>query len=192
MRVISGLKRGLKLYNIPESFVSRPTSDRVKESIFDTIRFSLKGIVLDLFSGSGQLGIEALSNGADFCYFCDNNKVSINLTKKNIDKSGYSDRSEIVCSDSHLFLKKISKEKQFDCILLDPPFGNDILIKCLKFIGENDCLTTTGIVVVETSSDIVLSENYSKIRIVNKHIYGAVCIYIYKIVSDSIESVDNR
>ena len=116
----------------------------------------------------------------------------INLTKKNIEKSGFNDKSAVYLSDSHLFLKRISNKNKFDCIFMDPPFGNDILYKCLKFIGNNDCLTDSGFVVVETSSDNILSDHYGKISLEKQHTYGYVSIYIYKIASDTFESIDNR
>ncbi len=151
MKIISGKYKGsiLNGYNIKGT---RPTMDRVKESVFGMIQTRvLNSVCLDLFSGSGSLGLEAISMGALKCYFVDNNKEVIKILKKNITKLKVEDFCEVYNTSYELFLSKT--DVKFDLVFLDPPYNkydlNDILIKLL----ECDVLKKGSLIVVEHNSD---------------------------------------
>lgn len=181
MRVISGfLKSRVVLGDNIEG--TRPTMDRVKSSLFATINSKLKdSICLDLFSGSGQLGIEAISNGAKKVIFCDNNKKCIEVINKNINNFNIQDYSEVYFGDylkilNTLKLKKIS----FDIIFLDPPYKMDVTDEILKFILDNKILKSDGIIILEYSD--IIPCNIHGIEVIREKRYGNKFIRIYKCI----------
>lgn len=148
MRVITGSARGMKLLSV-EGMDTRPTSDWTKESMFNIIQFDIEGRrVLDLFSGIGQLGIEALSRGAKSCVFIDNRRDCVQVTQKNVDKTGFHDVSSVEQSDYRAYLKRTGKEA-FGLIFLDPPYGNGMLQRAISTIYERDILSPGGLIVCE-------------------------------------------
>ncbi len=160
MRVISGKYKG----RILEGFDikgTRPTMDRVKESMFASIQIYLKdSICLDLFAGSGSLGIEALSNGAKKCYFVDNNKIAIEKIKKNT--LGI-DNKEIIQKDCFKALLEFKNKVKFDLILLDPPYHDNLLNQILEKIVEYNLLNENGIIVCELENE-TLNTNLTLIK----------------------------
>ena len=134
MRVIAGKYRGKKLKEF-ELLSTRPTLDRVKEAMFSLIQFDIaSNVVLDLFSGTGALGLEAISRGAKKTYLVDNNKQAIALIKENLKK--VTEDYEIVFSDALAFLK--STKQKFDLVLLDPPFNSNLGTKAIDYILTNN------------------------------------------------------
>ena len=177
MRVISGKYKGknLKGFNIDGT---RPTMDRVKESLFAMIQNNISdSAVLDLFAGSGSLGIEAISNGAKEAYFVDNNIELINIIKNNT--KDIKDEVHIIKSDylSALNLFKNSKIK-FDIIFLDPPYKLNLINNCLNKIIEYDLLNKDGIIVCEYESEEIENNN---LKILKDKKYGSKKIRIYKL-----------
>jgi 16S rRNA (guanine(966)-N(2))-methyltransferase RsmD len=152
MRVITGSKKGRKLFSFPnEKPGLRPTSGHIKESVFNIIQFDIEGrYVLDLFAGTGQLGIEALSRGAKFADFVDND---ISVVKKNLETTGFSDCASVRKMDAIAFLRGYEgrASAHYDLIFLDPPYDSPLLNKALGFIFEIDILRTGGIIVCEGS-----------------------------------------
>ncbi len=147
MRVISGQARGLKLAS-PEGLATRPTTDRVKESMFNIISPYLPaGDILDLFSGSGALGIEALSRGSKHGVFVEQNKSALNILKSNLDRSRQAEKSEVIFGDAFTYLAKT--EKKFDIIFLDPPYNQGILTRAVEEIAKHSRLKPGGIIVAE-------------------------------------------
>ena len=147
MRVISGSARGVQL-RTPEGLKTRPTADRVKEAMFSIIQFDIPcSKVLDLFGGTGQLGIEALSRGASVSYFIDESEQACKLIKENLQKTKLSDKANVIRSDYASFLK--STREKFDIIFLDPPYAEVFLENSLKMITEIDILQSGGIIVTE-------------------------------------------
>lgn len=149
MRVISGYLKGRKLegYDISGT---RPTMDRVKESLFAMIQDYLSdSVCLDLFSGSGNLGIEAISQGAKFCYFVDHQKTSIRCIYKNITALQIEKHASIL---EYHYIKalKMLKNKKMNIIFLDPPYQTDYIEKCLILISQYDLLADGGIVICES------------------------------------------
>ena len=148
MRVITGIARGRKLKE-PEGRDIRPTADQVKESVFNIIQGDVEGrTCLDLFSGTGQMGIEALSRGAARCVFVDADRAAVRLTKLNLEKTGL--KGEVYQDDALRFLE--SREK-YDLIIIDPPYQSGLYEKVLQRIKDFDKLHTGGIMVVESSAD---------------------------------------
>ncbi len=180
MRIISGEKRGLKLKEVPSEALFRPTLDRVKESMFDIIRFSLEGKALDLFSGTGQLGIEALSNGCEQVVFCDKDPEALKLTRENVKKAGYESRAEILDCDYKHFLKKRAKKAEFNVIFLDPPYESPLIEKSLGYISESDCLAADGTVLVETLKTKLLPDESGNLVKSKSYYYGQVALHVYK------------
>ena len=147
MRVISGKARGIQL-KTPNGMVTRPTADRVKEAMFSIVQFDLPGAhVLDLFGGTGQLGIEALSRGAKSAVFVDQRNDACGIIRENLTRTGFADNARVFCSDYAAFLKKCGEK--FNIILLDPPYAEEFLEISLKLITEIDILQSGGIIVTE-------------------------------------------
>ena len=151
MRVISGLARGRKLKE-PQGLDTRPTTDKVKESLFNIIQFELEGRrVLDLFAGTGQLGLEALSRGAEHCTFVDQRKEAAALVKENIRLCRFEDRTRVAQEEAQWFLRSCGE--RFDVIFLDPPYKTDLLNQCIEKIAAFDILREHGIIVCESGAD---------------------------------------
>lgn len=148
MRVIAGIAKGRKISS-GDIKGTRPTLDRVKESLFNILGYPLDGLdFLDLFSGTGNLGIEAISRGADKVVFVDENIKCYNLIKNNISMLGFEEKSEIIKADAISFLKKTNKK--FDIILMDPPYDDvDIIVKTIEIVSENNLLKKNGLLIIE-------------------------------------------
>lgn len=172
MRIISGKYKGKKLLgdNIDGT---RPTMDRVKESLFGIIQNNIKNsICLDLFAGSGSLGIEALSNGAKNCYFIDNNKIVIDTLNKNT----LNIEGSIIIKDDYLNALNNLKNIKFDIIFLDPPYKLNLIQSSLNKIKEYNLLNENGIIVCEYESE-QFNIDY---EIIKEKKYGNKYIRIYK------------
>ncbi len=147
MRVITGKARGVSL-KTPDGMATRPTTDRVKEAMFSIIQFDIPGAtVLDLFGGSGQLGIEALSRGAKSAVFVDEREDACKLIRENLRRTKLENTASVIRSDYANFLKKC--KERFDIIFLDPPYAEKFLENSLNFITEIDILQSGGIIVAE-------------------------------------------
>ena len=147
MRVISGKARGVSL-KTPEGLTTRPTTDRVKEALFSIIQFDLPGTkVLDLFGGTGQLGIEAISRGARSAVFVDAQESACALIRENLRRAKMEKEGSVICSD---YLSYLSRCREvFDIIFLDPPYAEVFLENSLKKITEIDILQSGGIIIAE-------------------------------------------
>lgn len=151
MRIISGSMRGTKLFTL-EGLNTRPTLDRVKEALFSKINFELEdAIVLDLFSGSGALGLESLSRGAKLSIMCDSSKDAIKIIKQNVEKTRTQEKVKILNCDYKKTLEKIENEKiKCNIIFLDPPYKTDFAEDAAKQIIEKDLLDENGTIILET------------------------------------------
>lgn len=177
MKIIAGNNRG---YNIifPPNKVTRPTASIVKESLFNIIQFYINGSdFLDLFSGSGQIGLEALSRGAGHVTFVDESKYCKDCLVKNLKKMKIENNFTIVTSDVFYYL--LYCQKLFDIIFLDPPYNKDLSKNVLKRVANN--IKKNGIVIVETEKIEYLDENYNGLKIVKQYIYGRKKLTIYKL-----------
>ena len=178
MRVITGKARGVQL-KTPDGMLTRPTTDRVKEALFSIINFEIPGArVLDLFGGTGQLGIEALSRGAQSAVFVDAREEACRLIRENLKRTKLEGEGRVVRSDYLAYLAHC-KEK-FNIILLDPPYAEVFLENALKKITEIDILQSDGIIVTERPLEKELPwefEGYSRSR---DYKYGKTLITIYR------------
>lgn len=182
MRIIGGTRRGTKLFSL-EGSNTRPSLDRVKESLFSIINFDLEdSIVLDLFSGSGALALESLSRGATKAYLCDNNFKAIEIIKKNIQKTRFENETVVINKsyDKALDYFKANAIK-FDIVFLDPPYDSDYAIRSANFIMENHVLSDNGFIVIETDEDKNLEDNLNdNIDIYDIRKYGRVKLLFLK------------
>lgn len=184
MRVISGKSRGKKIVSL-EGDNTRPTLDRVKEALFNIIQFKVQdAVVLDLFAGTGALGIEALSRGAKEAIFCDKVPDAIKIIKQNITNTNNIDKSTIMNKDYKDVLETLSKQnKKIDIVFLDPPYKTNLAIDSLQKIIMGNLLTEDGIIIIETD-DINKEQEIlkiEKVEIFDKRKYGSVwLIFIRK------------
>ncbi len=140
MRVISGTAKGKKLNSL-EGLETRPTLDRVKESIFNILQFDIKDKrVLDLFSGSGALAIEALSRGAKKAVLCDNSYKAIQMINKNLEETKLKDKAEVINKDYLEVIQDLKSKEKFDIIFLDPPYKSNYIVESIEKILELDLL----------------------------------------------------
>ena len=176
MRVITGTARGRKLKE-PENYDVRPTTDKVKESIFNISQFDIEGRkVLDLFAGTGQLGIEALSRGAREAVFVDDSPAAVKIIKENLKLTGFENYAGVVQGDSISYL---SRGEKFDIIFLDPPYNTKLMDFALESILKFDILRENGIIVCESRTERempALSEPYYMVK---EYKYGKIKITLY-------------
>ena len=178
MRVITGTARGVQL-KTPEGMLTRPTADRVKEALFSIINFDLPGAaVLDLFGGTGQLGIEALSRGANSAVFVDQREEACKIIRENLRRTKLESQGRVVRSDYLDYLRR-SREK-FDIILLDPPYAEVFLENALKCITEIDILKTGGIIVAERPVEKELPFEFEGFTRSKDYKYGKTLLTIYR------------
>ncbi len=178
MRVISGKARGVAL-KTPSGMHTRPTADRVKEAMFSIIQFDLPNArVLDLFGGTGQLGIEALSRGAKSAVFVDAQDSACKLIRENLEKTHFTECAKVIRSDYLLYLKATSEK--FDIIFLDPPYAEVFLENSLKMISEIDILQTNGIIVTERPLGKELSLTFSGYNRSKDYKYGNTLLTLYR------------
>jgi len=178
MRIIAGRAGGLKLKSLKGRDV-RPTLDRVKESMFNIIAFDLPGAeVLDLFSGFGSLGIEALSRGAAKSDFVEINKVHLKVIEQNLKKAKLFDLAKLYNQDVYLYLKNYSQK--YDIIFMDPPYQKDMSAEAIKLIIENDLLKAKGLIISERSESENVEE-YEELKIIKNKKYGNSLIIIYQL-----------
>lgn len=178
MRVITGKARGVQL-KTPDGMLTRPTADRVKEACFSIINFDIPGAkVLDLFGGTGQLGIEALSRGAKSAVFVDAREEACKLIRENLKRTKLEQDAKVIRSDYLDYLKRC--REQYNIIFLDPPYAEVFLENALKRITEIDILQTDGIIVTERPLEKELPwefEGYTRSR---DYKYGKTLITIYR------------
>ncbi|MGM9647941.1 MAG: 16S rRNA (guanine(966)-N(2))-methyltransferase RsmD [Eubacteriales bacterium] len=128
MRIITGSARGARLETLEGEEITRPTPERVKEAVFNMLAFDLEGRrVLDLFAGSGQMGLEALSRGAASAVFCDSNKQAVEVIRRNVQKTKLTEQARVVNSDYKAFIRSAEGKEQFDVIILDPPYASNMV-----------------------------------------------------------------
>lgn len=154
MRVIAGIAKGREIQS-PKGMNTRPTLAKVKEAMFGMIQFDIEGaFVLDLFSGSGGLGIEALSRGADRCVFCDADRHAYSIVKANVERLGFSDSASVFYGDSIALLDRLAADgARFDIVLLDPPYESGLESRAIARLLELELLNTGAILLCEHSKD---------------------------------------
>lgn len=176
MRIITGSARGRRLVS-PEGADVRPTTDKVKESLFSIIQFEIEGrTVLDPFAGSGQLGLEALSRGAEHCTFVDASAKSLSVVRRNIALTGFGSQSEVVHGDAFSFLA--ATDRKFDLVFLDPPYDQGLCTKAAQFLPR--VLKDTSVVICETHADETLPAAVGALLPVREYRYSAVKLTVFR------------
>lgn len=186
MRVISGEYRGRRLKAL-EGNNTRPTTDKVKESIFNMIGpYFNGGVALDLFAGSGGLGIEALSRGMDEAYFIDHHMGALRVIKENIALIRAEQRSHVLKMEANRALQQFATQHQsFDLVLLDPPYAKQEIVAQLQFMVEHQLLNHQATVVCEIDKTIALPETIGPLTIVRRAEYGITAVVIYRMEQDN-------
>ncbi|MDO4287171.1 MAG: 16S rRNA (guanine(966)-N(2))-methyltransferase RsmD [Eubacteriales bacterium] len=174
MRVISGSARGRMLQAVPGKD-TRPTTDKVKESVFNILQFRLyDAVMLDLFAGTGQMGIEALSRGAARAVFVDCAPKAISVIRRNIAAARVEERAEILNLPYQQALQKLQGQK-FDILFLDPPYGGELLNSALKVVESFDILSSDGIIICESSvEDTIICPDTFAVH--KTYRYGTICL----------------
>lgn len=176
MRVITGTAKGKSLKTL-DGLDVRPTVARVKEAIFSSLQFDIEGReVLDLFSGSGQLGIEALSRGAKHCCFIDGSSKAVSVINDNIDNCGLRDNASIVLSDSFSYLNRT--DLKFDIAFLDPPYNKGLIEKAMPLLVKK--MSDYGVIVCEYENENELRNSYGSFKEVKKSRYGRIYVSFYR------------
>ena len=174
MRVISGTAKGRKLVS-PDGFDIRPTTDNVKESLFNILQFDIEGRkVLDLFSGSGQLGVECLSRGAEQVVFVDSRREAVKIIRENLKKCGFT--ADVYLTDAISFLQRGEK---FDIVFVDPPYDSEYYEIVMKNINLFDILNKGGIIVFESRSDREIGEMELPYYPLKTYVYGMVKLSLF-------------
>ena len=171
LRVITGDARGRRLRSV-EGTDTRPTTDRTKESVFNAIQFDIEGRrVLDLFAGTGQLGIEALSRGARDAVFIDSAAAAVRVVRENLNSVRYETRAEVIQGDARSVLSRFP-ENRFGLIFLDPPYEAGLIGEALRKIMERRLLCEGGLIVCETLKEETLPPCVNGFRTVREYVYG--------------------
>lgn len=177
MRVITGTARGRRLGEL-KGQETRPTTGKVKEGIFSALQFDIEDRrVLDLFAGTGQMGIEALSRGAKSCTFVDCRKDAAQLVRDNLAVCALADKGQVVCGDAMGYLSSL--RTQYDLIFLDPPYADDTLERAIAHIARFDILAPGGIIVAECPVDKQLPALSAPYRIYREYRYGKIKVTVY-------------
>ena len=178
MRVITGTARGVQL-KTPDGMQTRPTADRVKEALFSIIHFDVPGAkVLDLFGGTGQLGIEALSRGASSAVFVDSREDACKIIRENLKRTKMEAQGKVVRCDYLEYLRRCGE--RFDIIILDPPYAEVYLENALKCITEIDILQTGGIIVTERPLEKELPFEFEGFTRSRDYKYGKTLLTLYR------------
>jgi len=186
MRIISGTNKGKKLY-APEGKRVRPTGDKIKEAIFNIIgSIDEESTVLELFAGSGSIGIEFLARGAKHCTFVDISRKSLNYVKKNLELCNFSEKANIISSDYEKAIINLSKDNEkFDYIFSDPPYELNLSNKILNKIIEYDILKNDGLLIIESDkSEKVIDNEVANMIEYKEKIYGRTKISIIKYLEE--------
>lgn len=176
MRVISGTAKGTVLYSL-EGNATRPTLDRVKEAIFNILQMEIPNAeVLDLFAGSGALGIEALSRGAKRAVLCDRSRNAINIINKNLEKTHFTKKAILLGEDYKVALDSLKERFQFDIIFLDPPYAKDFVAQAVEKILEFELLKQDGMIMIETDEEERILEEIKDLNVIVRDLrkYGRV------------------
>jgi len=180
LRVISGEKRGFNL-KAPKGRDTRPTEDRIKESMFNILKtIDENSIVLDLFAGSGSIGIEFLSRGAKKAYFVDKSNISINTIKDNLNHTELIDKSKIIRTDSFKAIKLFGRKNiKFNYIFIDPPYEKSLIIKAIKKINEENILLENGTIIAEHEKELDLPDTINGLKKIDIRNYGSKSLTFY-------------
>lgn len=176
MKVITGSLRGRNLETLSGDEVTRPTTQATKEALFSSIQFEIENRkVLDLFAGSGQLGIEALSRGARVCTFVESNRSAYKIIEGNLERCRIADKANLVFSEAKSFLMK---KDNFDIAFLDPPYHQNLVVDCLPSL--TNLMSEDGVIICETAKDEELPQEINSWQISKQKKYGKTLLTYYR------------
>ena len=184
MRIISGSARGRRLLS-PKNSLIRPTADRVKESLFNILNVLIAGYencrVLDIFAGTGNLGLEALSRGATSAFFIDSHKESVALVIKNLRMLGFDDRGRVIEREALSALRSLDKMKApFQLVFIDPPYRQGLAERVMQFLATSALIDGNSLVIVEISSNELLPTAFDNLREFDRRVYGDTAIVFFR------------
>lgn len=181
MRILGGRAKGRKLITVKTRGI-RPTRDNVKKSIFSMIQGHVEGrTVLDLFAGTGNLGLEALSQGAKKAIFVEKDKTFLRVLVRNRDLCGFRDQTEIISLDAEVALKVLRRRaEKVDLVFIDPPYGSGYVDKTLRFINAHDMVNERGMIVVEHGSGEAPSPQWERLSLLKRKRHGDTVISIFE------------
>ena len=174
LKIITGTAKG-KIIKTLEGEATRPTSERIKEAIFSSIQFDIESRrVLDIFAGSGQMGLEALSRGAVSCTFIDSSREAMDIVKQNAKITGFFDASHFLVSDWRNYIRKASGREKFDLVFIDPPYAMVCCADAANYLAEKELIIPGAIVVLESGEEEILLDDprLSGYRIIKSTHYG--------------------
>jgi 16S rRNA (guanine(966)-N(2))-methyltransferase RsmD len=177
MRVIPGSARGRALETLKGEDIVRPTTDKVKGAVFSSVQFEIEGRdFIDVFAGSGQMGIEALSRGARSAVFLDSSKKAIAVIERNLKVTNLQQFATVICADSVAYLKNTTRE--FDVAFLDPPYNRGILQEIMPIIAQR--MKKTGVIICESALNDKILQKYYKFTLDRERTYGKIRISTYR------------
>ena len=179
MRIISGKMRGTVLVS-PEGENTRPTTDRVKEGLFSAIQFEIAGArVLDAFSGSGQLALEALSRGADLAVLCEQDKNAVKIIESNIEKTHCKENAVLLKSAFESSVAAMKNYAPFDIVFLDPPYNAQLWGGSIKLLEQNSLLSENCTIICECPKEYIFPDDFKKYNS-REYLYGKIKIIIFR------------
>ena len=183
LKIVTGIAKGKKIETL-EGELTRPTSQRIKEALFSSIQFDIENRrVLDLFAGSGQLGLEALSRGADSVTFVDASREGMDVVKKNAKNTGFFERCRYAVSDYRNFIRKAREGEKYDLVFIDPPYNMKACVEALNRLVESELLAPGAIVALESGEEEIRADELSGFDVIKSTSYGkksALNILIYR------------
>ena len=183
LKIITGIAKGRILKTL-EGEATRPTSERIKEAMFSSIQFDIEERrVLDLFAGSGQLGLEALSRGAASCTFIDSSREAMDIVKANVAALGFTKSSKYLVSDWRNYIRKVSGRDKFDLVFIDPPYAMECCSDAMRRLADGGVLARGAIVVLESGTEKIEAEIFPDFELTKSREYGkktALNIFIYR------------
>ncbi len=185
MRIITGSAKGKRLLTL-EGDATRPTSERIKGAVFSSIQFDIEGRrVLDLFAGSGQMGLEAMSRGADRATFIDLSRDAMEIIKKNAQNTGFFDRSHFLVSDFRNYIRKAAGREKYDLVFVDPPYSMACCAESLRLLKKSSLIIPGAIIVLEMGEENIdlTSSELADFEVIKSEQYGkktAVLILLYR------------
>ncbi len=193
MRVITGTAKGRRLKSL-KGMETRPTMDRTKESLFNIISERIPGCrFLDLYAGTGAIGIEAVSRGADKAVFIEKNPRAVKIIRDNLELTGLSGRAEIFCTDADNAVLMLTRKKElFDIIYLDPPYGRELIRKSIDLICRNMILRSGGLIITESGKLDLLPERISCFRMFRQQKYGDTMLSFFRMESGELSDREEQ
>ncbi|MBS7344761.1 MAG: 16S rRNA (guanine(966)-N(2))-methyltransferase RsmD [Caryophanon sp.] len=183
MRVVAGERKGMPLKALAGNN-TRPTTDKVKESIFNMIGpFFDGGVALDLFAGSGGLGLEALSRGVEKVIFVEKDRKAFSIVKENVAKCRYDEQAEVFCNDAVRAVKALVKREDvvFDVVLFDPPYHKAEYYDLVRVLIDHGKIDLKGVIMCEHATDVTLPETYGPFTRVRQETYSSTVVSIYRV-----------